>query len=205
MTQDVAPGAPRDAEPALPVMLVGKPTQLKAFSHPTRVRILELLIADPMTTKQLGDALSMSPAQAHYHLKFLERSGLVKQVFQREKAGVIEKYYRATSRKYVLTTTVGTFGEPGSVILETLSGAMLQGAVAAVSGREVGLVFGATERVSVPAERLGELLRIATLLQNIQEEFRGIGMAEGAPGESFELTFGLYAAAAERDGATGRD
>lgn len=201
------------AEPGQPVMLVSKPVQFKAFSHPTRVRILELLIADPMTTKQLGDALGMSPAQAHYHLKFLERGGLVKQVFQREKAGVIEKYYRAASRKYVLTTSVGTFGEPGSVILETLSSAMLRGAVAAVSGAEVGLVFGVSERVTVPEERLGELLRIATLLQNIQEEFRGIGMGQGqeqgqaqAQGQGFELTLGLYAAAPEQQvgGTAGR-
>ncbi len=202
MTQDVS----------LPVMLVSKPAQLKSFSHPTRIRILELLIADPMTTKQLGDALGMSPAQAHYHLKFLERSGLVRQVFQREKAGVIEKYYRAASRKYVLTTSVGTFGEPGSVILETLSGAMLRGAVAAVSGADVGLVFGASERVAIPEERLGELLRIATLLQNVQEEFRGIGAGQGTEavgtgGEgtartgAFELTFGLYAAAASEQGS----
>ncbi len=61
----------------------------------------------------------MSPAQAHYHLQFLGVRGLSTRSFQREKAGVIEKYYRATSHKYVLTTTVGTFGEPGSVILET--------------------------------------------------------------------------------------
>ncbi len=55
---------------------------------------------------------------------------------------------------------------------------MLQGAVA-VSGREVGLVFGATERVSVPAERLGELLQLPTLTAEYSGGVQGIGMAEG--------------------------
>jgi len=227
-------------EPAAEAILVTEPSQLKAFAHPTRVRELELLIDSPMTTKQLGDALGMSPAQAHYHLKFLERAGLVRLVFRNEKAGVVEKYYRATSRKYIVTQTVGTFGEPGAVILESLAGAMLQGAVAmagamaagapgAAGGgggcsgaREVavgsdgggglGLVYGATERVAVPRERLEDLLVVASMLQTAQEGLQvlgdqtrsGGGERSPADAEEFELTFGLYAAPRDQERKAGR-
>lgn len=189
------------ADQRLPVLFVSQPSQLKAFAHPTRLHVLELLIEEPLTTKKLGDALSMSPARAHYHLKFLERAGLVRQVFRREKAGVIEKYYRAVARKYVVSRTVGTFGDPGGVILETLSAELLRGAVAAGSGAEVGLISGASERVAVPRSKLGGLLHVANLLQAAQDELKSLGEggaeAADAGSELFELTFALYAASAE--------
>lgn len=186
----------------LPVVTVSDPARLRAFAHPTRVRLLELLIEGPMTTKQLGDALGMSPAQAHYHLKFLERAGMVRLVARREKAGVVEKFYRAISRKYVVSVTVGTFGEPGAVIIEALAGSMLRGAVAAseeaVAAGEagLGLVYGATERTPVPQDRLQQLLEVASTLQAAQEQLRQLGQGpagDHAPTE-FELTFALYAA-----------
>lgn len=198
------------ADPAgaglLPVVVVSRPAQLKAFAHPTRVRILELLIDQPMTVKQLGDLLGMSAARAHYHLKFLERTGLLRLVERREKAGVVEKYYRAASRKYIVGSSLGSFGEPGSVILEALAEAMLRGAISAVGGPRVGLVAGANERVAVRAEDLAGLLGVANTLQAAQDELRALGRPPAAGNDStatappaagsglFELTYALYAA-----------
>jgi DNA-binding transcriptional ArsR family regulator len=198
----------------LPVVTVRAPADLKAFAHPTRVRILEMLIETPMTTKQLGDALGMSAAQAHYHLKFLERAAMVRLVKRREKAGVVEKYYRAVGRKYLVNLTVGTFGEPGALIIESLAGSMMRGAVAAAQAGDaageagLGLVYAAAERARVPGERLEELLAIASAMQAAQEQLRSLGQAPGqrgtdgggpdggaaAGGREFELTLALYAA-----------
>jgi DNA-binding transcriptional ArsR family regulator len=204
-----------------PITIISKPSQLKAFAHPTRIRLLEMLIAQAMTTKQLGDAMGMSAARAHYHLKFLERAELVKQVFRREKAGIIEKYYRAVSRKFVVTRSVGGFAEPGAVILESLSGALLAGALAADTapsnggGDSLGLVYGASERVTLTQDQLAGLLEIATAMQGVQESFRRMGAAgagdegegegEGddspAQGRVYELTLAVYAGGGELPGA----
>jgi DNA-binding transcriptional ArsR family regulator len=183
-----------------------RPSQLKAFAHPTRVRVLELLIAAPMTSKQLGDALGMTAARVHYHLKFLEKAELVRLVERSERSGIVEKYYRAMSRKYVISHAVGMFGEPGAVILEALAGAMLEGAESAASGAPVGLVCGANERVRIPCDKLEGLLTVADDLQAAQERLKSVGGAgEGGygqggeaarPWKDFELTFALYATGA---------
>ena len=51
-----------------------------------------------MTVTQVGKALDIAPAKVHYHVRELERVGLVRQVFTREKSGILEKYYRAVAR-----------------------------------------------------------------------------------------------------------
>jgi len=220
------PAHPDDADGRLPVFSLRRPSQLKAFSHPTRARVLEMVIKKAMTSKQLGDALGMSAARVHYHLKFLERAGLIQLVKRRERAGVVEKYYRATSRKYLVSQAIGMFGDPGAVILESLAGAVLSGAETAASGESVGLICGANERVRVPVEKLGELLAVANTLQTAQEQLRELGghgeeeppsgSARGAAsgqgkgegpaagdGLCFELTYALYSAGAAASGGQG--
>ncbi len=74
--------------------------QIQATAEPTRWRILSLLIERSMTGSQLARVLGIQKPLAHYHLKILEKVGLV--AFQEEhiNGGVVEKYYRAIAREY---------------------------------------------------------------------------------------------------------
>jgi DNA-binding transcriptional ArsR family regulator len=72
--------------------------QVRALADKLRVRIFSLLAQEPMTVTQVGKALDVAPAKIHYHVRELERVGLVRQVFTREKSGILEKYYRAVAR-----------------------------------------------------------------------------------------------------------
>jgi DNA-binding transcriptional ArsR family regulator len=72
--------------------------QVRALADELRVRIFSLLAQQPMTVTQVGKALDTAPAKIHYHVRELERVGLVRQVFTREKSGILEKYYRAVAR-----------------------------------------------------------------------------------------------------------
>ena len=72
--------------------------QMRAIADDLRIRIFDRLTRQPMTVTQLGDALGVAPAKAHYHVRELERVGLVKLVETREKSGILEKYYRAVAR-----------------------------------------------------------------------------------------------------------
>ena len=72
--------------------------QMRAIADDLRIRIFDRLTRQPMTVTQLGDALGVAPAKAHYHVRELERVGLVKLVETREKGGILEKYYRAVAR-----------------------------------------------------------------------------------------------------------
>lgn len=72
--------------------------QMRAIADDLRIRIFDRLTRQAMTVTQLGEALGVAPAKAHYHVRELERVELVKLVETREKGGILEKYYRAVAR-----------------------------------------------------------------------------------------------------------
>src|SRR5258708_15072633 len=59
-----------------------------------RSRMLELLRDQPMTVTQLGELMGEAPSKIHYHVRELERVGLLELVETREKGGILEKYYQ---------------------------------------------------------------------------------------------------------------
>lgn len=74
--------------------------QLRAIADMLRVRIIDLLLKQPMTVTQIGDELGEAPAKIHYHVRELEKVGLVRLVETREKGGILEKYYQPIAREF---------------------------------------------------------------------------------------------------------
>ncbi len=72
--------------------------QLRAFADELRVRIFIALTQRPLTATQLGDELDIAAPKAHYHVRELERVGLVRLVETRERGGILEKYFRAVAK-----------------------------------------------------------------------------------------------------------
>src|SRR5690349_3035484 len=68
--------------------------QLRAIADTLRIRIIDLLEKQPMTVTQLAERLHLAPAKVHYHVRELERVGLLQLVETREKGGILEKYYQ---------------------------------------------------------------------------------------------------------------
>jgi DNA-binding transcriptional ArsR family regulator len=59
-------------------LVIRDPRALRALAHPVRLEILERLGVDgPQTATVLGAAVGISPSAASYHLRALERHGLV--------------------------------------------------------------------------------------------------------------------------------
>lgn len=73
--------------------------QLRAIADMLRLRIFEMLIDKPMTVTQLGEEMGEAPAKVHYHVRELERVGLLRLVETREKGGILEKYYQPIARE----------------------------------------------------------------------------------------------------------
>ncbi|HEU4784591.1 MAG TPA: helix-turn-helix domain-containing protein [Ktedonobacterales bacterium] len=80
--------------------------QLRAIADELRSRIAEALSHRPMTVTQVGEMLGQAPAKIHYHVRELERVGLVRLVATREKSGILEKYYRAVARGFTASKTL---------------------------------------------------------------------------------------------------
>lgn len=76
--------------------------QIKAYSDPYRLRILTLLRnnGDAATVKEIADQLGEVPAKVHYHIKKLEKAGIVELIRTKEVKGIIAKYYYLTADRF---------------------------------------------------------------------------------------------------------
>lgn len=81
--------------------------QIQALGHPVRQHVLRLLTREPMTNKQMATRIGIPPGKLHFHVRELERAGLIELVEERPKGGVIEKYYRAVAHNFTGGLLVG--------------------------------------------------------------------------------------------------
>ena len=86
----------------LQVQRIESDAALKALSEPLRISILQCLMEQPATLSQLGRLHNAHPAKIRYHLKLLEKAGLVMLDSTRVVGGFVEKYYRASARAYTI-------------------------------------------------------------------------------------------------------
>jgi DNA-binding transcriptional ArsR family regulator len=78
---------------------------LAALAHPSRVRILELL-REPASASETARRLGEPRQRVNYHLKELERAGLVERVGERRVRNLIEVLYQAVARTFVVSPEV---------------------------------------------------------------------------------------------------
>ena len=72
------------------------PDQLKALGHPLRLKVLQALgqSEEPLTNRELAALLSVDPGHLHFHVRMLQRAGLIELV---EGSGR-EKPYRSVAK-----------------------------------------------------------------------------------------------------------
>jgi DNA-binding transcriptional ArsR family regulator len=71
--------------------------ELRALSDPLRIVIMRLLKEQERSVKDLCDILGETSTRLYYHVRELERAGLVFRTRTETKAGSILKYYRAVA------------------------------------------------------------------------------------------------------------
>jgi DNA-binding transcriptional ArsR family regulator len=81
-----------------PIKSIDDPRFVKAMSHPLRVRILAMLGERKSSPRELAQLLGATLGTTAYHVRTLERLGLIELVDERPVRGAIEHYYRATKR-----------------------------------------------------------------------------------------------------------
>jgi DNA-binding transcriptional ArsR family regulator len=75
--------------------------QLKAISDPLRTKMLIYLVEQPFTVHMLANELNLSRAKILYHIRELEKYGIIKLVRKEERGGNILKYYQAVARGFI--------------------------------------------------------------------------------------------------------
>ena len=78
--------------------------QVRALSHPLRLRLLELFAECPRTTKQAAEVLGEAPTRLYHHVAALERAGLVRLRETRQNRGTTEKYFEASAQRFLAGT-----------------------------------------------------------------------------------------------------
>ncbi len=75
---------------------------VQAMTHPVRVRILEAL-RQPESAAGVARAIGQSRQNVNYHLKELERAGLVRAAGERRRGNLIEPLYESVAGSFVIS------------------------------------------------------------------------------------------------------
>jgi DNA-binding transcriptional ArsR family regulator len=129
----------------LDVAVIDDPAAAEVSLDPVRARLLAAL-AEPASAASLAAGAGLSRQQANYHLRALERHGLVELVEERRKGNCTERVLRATAASYVISPTALSAVAPDPDRSPDQASARWMLALAARLVREVGeLITRATE------------------------------------------------------------
>jgi len=135
--------------------MIRDPVQVAAMLPGPRLRLLEEL-QQPDSAAGLARRLGMQRQQLNYHLRELEKAGLVFLVEERRRGNCLERVMGATARSYVISPEVlGELGADPREIRDHFSSSYLV-AVAARTIHEVAALRGI-------ADEAGEQLATLTL------------------------------------------
>ena len=96
----------------LDIEVIEDPAAAEASLDPIRTRILQEL-AEPGSATQLAAKVGLPRQKVNYHLKALERHGLVELVEERRKGNVTERVLRATAASYLISPVALAVGGAG--------------------------------------------------------------------------------------------
>jgi DNA-binding transcriptional ArsR family regulator len=84
--------------------------QAATLLHPLRIELLKRM-DEPRTCPELADYFDSTPQKIYYHVKALEKAGLVIKTSEHRVRGVVEGYYQARAKSYWLAPSlVGQVG-----------------------------------------------------------------------------------------------
>lgn len=125
------------------VAVIEDPAAAEVSLDPVRARLLAEL-AEPGSATTLAAKIGLPRQKVNYHLRALERHGLVELVEERRKGNVTERVMRATAASYVISPTALAAVQPDPARSPDRLSARWLLALAARLVRDVGaLVIGA--------------------------------------------------------------
>jgi DNA-binding transcriptional ArsR family regulator len=143
--------------------------QHRAIGNLTRHRMLGLLDDKGMTITQLARRLGVLKGSASYHVRLLERAGLVRVVRTRKVRGVVERYYGRTARRFEIDGA-GQGPAAGAGLLRTVAAELAQRPSEVA---ETDLVTSVRARIST--DRAAEF---RSRLEQLLDQFRASSEAD---------------------------
>jgi DNA-binding transcriptional ArsR family regulator len=153
-----------DTMPAmLDIAVIEDPATAESLLDPVRMRLLEAL-AEPASATMLASRVGLPRQLVNYHLRTLERHGLVELEAERRKGNVTERVMRASAGSYVISPAALTALQPDPGRSTDQRSAVWLLALAARLVRDLGsLLAGATrERRTLSTFALDADVRFAS-------------------------------------------
>ena len=177
--------------------------QISALFKPIRLEMLTML-AEPRTCGQLAEVFHTSPQKIYYHIKVLERAGLVVKVYEKRVRGIMEGYYQAAAESYWLAPELinklgGERRVNGQMSLGYVLGlaGQVQSEVAPLlkhEGEVPSLGISAQVNLKHGSDRAEFLEELQNAVQKIAEKYGSLEDEEvhGGGEENFRLIFACY-------------
>ncbi|MEZ4520688.1 MAG: helix-turn-helix domain-containing protein [Thermomicrobiales bacterium] len=185
-----------------------------ALLKPLRVELLRRM-TEPRTCPELGEELGETPQKIYYHVKVLEKAGLVEKVAERRMGGINEGQYQASARSYWMSPQlVGQVGDAGTARDQLSLGYILgiaeqlQSDIGQLS-RRVGedtpsLGLSAEIYLEDGQRRADFLNEVRDAVQGIAEKYGQVTGIECDP-QSYRLMIACYPAPDDARGERGDD
>jgi DNA-binding transcriptional ArsR family regulator len=190
------------------VLYIEELDQARALLKSPRVDVLKQM-AEPINCTTLGERLGQSPQAIYYHVKALEKSGLVEKVEERRVRGIVEGVYQATARSYwVSPRLVGKLGGERATRDQLSLGYLI--ALAEEVQDDVGRLAQHAPGGEDQAPSLGLSAQIelktaadrAAFMRDVQQAFQALAETYGARGTKrgrhYKLALACYPAIEER-------
>jgi DNA-binding transcriptional ArsR family regulator len=137
----------------LPLAVVSDPEAATALLDPVRQKLLAHL-REPDSATGLARRLRLPRQRINYHLRTLERAGLVELVEERRKGNCLERVVRASARAFVISPeALGVLGPTPEAAGDRLSSAYL----IAAAGRTIRDLAALDTRARKEGKRLATL------------------------------------------------
>ncbi len=140
-------------------LVIRDPEVAKIFADPCRRSILHNLRHYEMTPYQLSKALGKNVSSITHHLSVLEKNGLIEQTRSQVKGNLIERFYRATAKKFLISYTLSEGLVPGSEDIARRSKEIYKSAVTNMGA------FG----YDIPKEKVNKLLKLVEKYSSLNE------------------------------------
>lgn len=178
---------------------------LRVVADPLRNQIVELLIMEPLTVKQVAERLGLAPSKLYYHIGLLEKHGIIEVAETRMVANLQEKDYRAAAHAFHIAPELLSFGTSAgrdtltSLIISTMD-TTREDFLRTVQARTLSLEQGKSEQLRhailtretarVPESRLPEFMdRLETLIK----EFSAADSDDDSePRHNYAFTLAFY-------------
>ncbi|RKN08404.1 ArsR/SmtB family transcription factor [Streptomyces radicis] len=201
----------------LEVTVIEDASAAAATLDPVRARLLAELAVGPASATMLAGRVGLPRQKVNYHLKTLERHGLVELAGERRKGNVTERLMRASAASYVISPLALAQVQPDPDRFRDHLSARWMLAVAARLVRDVGsLITGAARaRKRLATYALDGEIRFASAADRaafVEELTRGVGALiaryhdeHGEGGRAHRIVFALHPTVRPEGASPGSD